>query len=98
MQANQPEGSMRQILSKEPWWATPPEPGQDELKLEWGWLVHYSEGEPRFEFVRERPSDDEIRNRKSCPITPAAGGSGGSDQAFTIISKPPKIILLPSNG
>ena len=42
---------MRQIISKEPWWARPPEPGQDELKLEWGWLVHYSEGEPRFEFI-----------------------------------------------
>ena len=37
---------MRQILSKEPWWAMPPKPGQDEFELEWGWLVHYSEGEP----------------------------------------------------
>ncbi|MGH8349719.1 MAG: hypothetical protein ACRES5_24630 [Pseudomonas sp.] len=61
---------MRQIISKEPWWARPPEPGQDELKLEWGWLVHYSEGEPRFEFIRERPTDEEIRQRKSCRITP----------------------------
>jgi len=42
------------------------------MELDWGWLVHYSEGEPRFEFIRERPSDHEIRNRKSCRITPAA--------------------------
>jgi hypothetical protein len=61
---------MRAILSKEPWWARPPHPGQDENELEWGWLVHYSEGEPRFEFVRERPTDEQIRNRKSCRITP----------------------------
>jgi hypothetical protein len=48
----------------------PPKPGQDESELEWGWLVHYNEGEPRFEFIKERPSDSEIRNRKSCRITP----------------------------
>lgn len=47
-----------------------PKPGQDESELDWGWLVHYSEGEPRFEFVKERPTDNEIRNRKSCRITP----------------------------
>ncbi|MDI2590802.1 hypothetical protein NYP20_18005 [Pseudomonas sp. N3-W] len=63
---------MRQIISKEPWWAVPPQPGQDESDLEWGWLVHYNEGEPRFEFVRERPSDSEIQHRKSCRITPSA--------------------------
>ena len=61
---------MRQIVSKEPWWAKPPRQGQDESELDWGWLVTYSEGEPRFEFVKQRPSQDEIRNRKSCRITP----------------------------
>lgn len=63
---------MRQIISKEPWWAAPPQAGQAESELEWGWLVHYSEGEPRFEFIRERPSDREIQQRKSCRITPAS--------------------------
>jgi hypothetical protein len=63
---------MRQIVNKEPWWAAPPKPGQDESELEWGWLVTYSEGEPRFEFVKQRPSDDEIRQRKSCRITPGS--------------------------
>jgi hypothetical protein len=48
----------------------PPKPGQDESELEWGWLVHYNEGEPRFEFIKERPSDSQIRNRKSCRTTP----------------------------
>lgn len=61
---------MRTIINKEPWWAAPPTPGQKESELEWGWLVIYSEGEPRFEFLKLRPSDDEIRNRKSCRITP----------------------------
>lgn len=60
---------MRQILSKEPWWEFPPQHGQDESELEWGWLVTWNEGEPRFEFVKQRPSDDEIRERKSCRIT-----------------------------
>jgi hypothetical protein len=60
---------MRQILSKEPWWEFPPQPGQDESELDWGWLVTWNEGEPRFEFVKQRPSDNEIRNRKSCRIT-----------------------------
>ena len=60
---------MRQILSKEPWLAVPPQPGQDESELDWGWLVTWNEGEPRFEFVKQRPSDNEIRNRKSCRIT-----------------------------
>ncbi|MGY2343425.1 hypothetical protein ACW9HW_29720 [Pseudomonas sp. SDO5532_S415] len=63
---------MREIISKEPWWAVPPKSGQDESELEWGWLVHYNEGEPRFEFVKERPTDSEIRNRKSCRITPSS--------------------------
>ena len=36
------------------------------------WLVTYSEGEPRFEFVRQRPTDAEILQRKSCRITPDA--------------------------
>ncbi|EJL04073.1 MULTISPECIES: hypothetical protein [Pseudomonas] len=60
---------MRQIVQKEPWWASPPRPGQDESELEWGWLVVYSEGEPRFEFVRERPTDEQIRRRKGCRVT-----------------------------
>jgi hypothetical protein len=64
MHTIQLEGAMREIISKEPWWAVPPKPGQDETELEWGWLVHYNEGEPRFEFVSE------IRQRKSCRITP----------------------------
>jgi hypothetical protein len=71
MRPNQWEEDMRQIVSKEPWWAAPPKPGQDESELDWGWLVTYNEGEPRFEFVKERPSEQEIRQRKSCRTTPS---------------------------
>jgi len=62
---------MREILSKEPWWARPPQPGQAESQLEWGWLVIYSDGEARFEFVHERPTDEQIRQRKGCRIAPS---------------------------
>jgi hypothetical protein len=31
--------------------------------------VIYSEGEPRFEFVKERPTDEQIRHRKGCRVT-----------------------------
>ncbi len=64
---------MREILSKEPWWARPPNPGQDETELEWGWLVHYSEGEPRFEFVRERPTDERDSQPQKLPHHPLPG-------------------------
>lgn len=52
------------LVSREPWWVTPPRPGQDELSLEWGYLEVYDNGE--FRFIRERPSDVEILKRKSC--------------------------------
>ena len=57
------------LISREPWWAHPPRPGQSELDVEWGYLETWSDG--TFRFVRQRPSDEEIKNRKSCrlPIT-----------------------------
>lgn len=54
----------RTLVSREPWWAVPPKPGQDEMELGWGYLELYSDG--HFAFNRTRPSDEEIRNRKSC--------------------------------
>lgn len=56
----------KEPVSREPWWATPPEPGQDEMMLEWGYLEIYSDGS--FRFIHERPSDAEIRNRRGCRL------------------------------
>ncbi|GGM29137.1 hypothetical protein ACFQDN_20540 [Pseudomonas asuensis] len=57
---------MAKLISREPWWAKPPEPGQDELNLEWGYLEIYDNLE--FNFVSIRPSDEEIRLRKGCRV------------------------------
>ena len=56
----------RTLISREPWWARPPAPGQDERTCDWGWLEIYSDG--TFRFDPTRPSDDEIRNRKGCRV------------------------------
>ncbi|TWI53683.1 hypothetical protein IQ22_02288 [Pseudomonas duriflava] len=55
---------MTTLISREPWWASPPYPGQNELDLEWGYLEVYDSLE--FRFVHVRPTDEEIINRKGC--------------------------------
>lgn len=57
---------MAQLLSREPWWATRPEPGQSDLDVEWGYLEHYDDGQ--FVFNPSKPTLQEIENRKSCRI------------------------------
>ena len=52
------------LVSRDPWWATAPKRGQDEMTLEWGYLEVYTDGS--FRFDRRRPSDSEIINRTSC--------------------------------
>ena len=55
------------IVSKEPWWKTPPKPGQTDDDLEWGYLIIYDDG--RVEFTeQERPTPAEIANRKGCRL------------------------------
>lgn len=54
------------ILSREPWWAAAPEDGQTEADVSWGYLELHSDG--TWHFDDTRPSDDEIKNRKSCKI------------------------------
>jgi len=56
----------RTLVSREPWWAKPPAPGQDETTCEWGRLEIYSDG--TFHFDRTRPTDEEIRHRKGCRV------------------------------
>ena len=55
-----------EAVAKLPWWKSPPEPGQTESKLEWGYLLVYGDG--TVAFVDERPSDAEIERRTSCFI------------------------------
>lgn len=54
------------LVSREPWWAAPPMPGQDELEVKWGWLELYADG--HFNFDDTRPTDDEIKNRPGCHL------------------------------
>ncbi len=58
---------MGKIISKEPWWATPPRPGQQDSDLKWGWLIVEEGGVVRFD-DSNRPSNEEIANRKACRV------------------------------
>ena len=57
---------MKDVLKREPWWASPPKPGQSDNDVEWGYLVLYSDNS--FEFDRTRPTDEEIQSRESCRL------------------------------
>ena len=52
------------LVSREPWWHKPPAPGEDEMSCTWVYLELWSDGS--FKVDPTRPSDEEIRNRKSC--------------------------------
>ncbi len=54
-------------ISREPWWAYPPEPGQREEDLHWGYLVTYADGNVRF--LDEVPTAEEMATRDGCKIT-----------------------------
>lgn len=55
------------VVSKEPWWATPPQPGQDELEVDWGYLIFFEDCSWLFDDTR--PSDQEIKDRKGCRLS-----------------------------
>lgn len=57
------------LISREVWWYEPPKPGQTEADLHWGFLEVYSGGETRF--VDQRPTDQQMAERKSCRNFPA---------------------------
>ncbi len=60
---------MRELISREPWWANPPLPGQGDLNVSWGYLEVYSSPEGfEFVFVDEPPSLEEITSRKACRL------------------------------
>ncbi len=58
------------LISREPWWLEPPKPGQKEQDLHWGYLEIYADG--RTVFVDQRPTDQELAERKSCRNFPDA--------------------------
>ncbi len=55
------------VKSKEPWWKDPPTDGRSEMDLEWGYLIVYEDGSVEFT-LDEKPSMEEIRNRRSCRL------------------------------
>ncbi len=61
----------RRLISREPWWAQPPSVFETEADITWGYLEYYSDGTWRFDSTR--PSDEEIRSRKSCRLEKLGG-------------------------
>ena len=61
--------AMRKLISREPWWASPPLPGQGDLDVSWGYLeVYQSPDGVEFVFVDEQPTPEEVKNRKACRL------------------------------
>lgn len=58
---------MKTLVTREPWWANPPKPGQPEHECIWGYLEVYSDGTFVFDDSK-RPSDIEIDQRKGCRL------------------------------
>ncbi|MEE9494434.1 MAG: hypothetical protein V3W04_13790 [Gammaproteobacteria bacterium] len=58
----------REVSSKEPWWEKPPEPGQTDEDLVWGWLTVYSDGGVVFDTTNP-PTNEEILHRSGCRNT-----------------------------
>ena len=58
------------LISREVWWFEPPRPGQTEADLRWGFLEIHSDSTMRF--VDERPTDQQMAERKSCRNFPKA--------------------------
>ncbi|UVJ46132.1 hypothetical protein NVV94_11655 [Pseudomonas sp. LS1212] len=58
------------LISREVWWLEPPKPGQAEADLHWGFLEIYSDRPPVF--VDERPTEEQMKARKSCRNFPKA--------------------------
>lgn len=61
-----PEDIKSREIYREVWWELPPGEGQTEADVNWGWLLWHENGETRF--IPERPTDEEIAARKSCPM------------------------------
>lgn len=59
------------LIYRDVWWFKPPEPGQTEKDLRWGFLEIYSDGQTRY--VDERPTDKQMAERKSCRRFPKVG-------------------------
>ena len=49
------------------WWKYPPQTGDTETDIEWGYLVFYSDG--RFAFIDQRPPERDIKERRHCLLS-----------------------------
>lgn len=57
------------VVSREIWWQRPPNKGETDLDVQWGYLVFYSDNSHAFEFdENNQPPVTDILNRKSCRI------------------------------
>ena len=56
--------AVKDCLCREVWWKYPPQPGLDDVDIEWGFLEIYNDG--TCAFIEDCPSDDEIANRRCC--------------------------------
>lgn len=56
------------VVEEEPWYAFPPQPGEDWKDLKWGFLMRLASGQFVFDDSR-RPTDEQIRCRKGCPLS-----------------------------
>lgn len=54
---------MKQLVTREPWWAQPPKPGQSDKDCTWGYLERYDDGSFSFDQAN-RPSDEEIQTER----------------------------------
>jgi len=53
-------------INREPWWEFPPQLGESDEDLIWGYLVTYDDGNVRF--IKEVPTAEEMANRNACWI------------------------------
>ncbi len=63
-----PENKERILTESLVWWKYPPMPNQSDEDIEWGFLQFFNDG--KCKFVDQRPTDEEIRDRKTCLIRP----------------------------
>lgn len=40
---------MKHLVTREPWWAQPPKPGQSDKDCTWGYLERYDDGSFSFD-------------------------------------------------
>lgn len=60
------ELTSRKEINRQVWWAYPPQEGQAEADLVWGFVLTYSNGD--IEWCDDSPTAEEIASRDACFI------------------------------